>query len=49
MFRAGAINSWGARVARAVRLDAVVPLAAHQVTTANVDSFHWRGGVEMYL
>ena len=48
-FFAGAINSWGARVARAVRLDAVVPLAAHQVTTANVDSFHWRSGVEMYL
>ncbi len=45
------LNSWGAQVAelRPLSVAQALPFEQHQVTTANVDSFGWSAGVEMYL
>ena len=43
------MNSWGASVSELKKLDSVIPVANHQVTTRNVDTFHWRADVEMFL
>ena len=45
------INSWNARVETLVFLEERegIPFHEHQVTTANVDTFSWSPGVEMYL
>lgn len=43
------LNSWGARVESLEPLDEVIPIERHQVTTTNVDDFHWSGGVDFYL
>ena len=45
------INSWGARVEALSLLEASNGIAfdRHQVTTGNVDTFRWSGGVDMFL
>ena len=43
------MNSWGAQVTKLEKLADVIPISSHQVTTENVDSFHWRTDVTMYL
>lgn len=45
------INSWGAVVDHLLPLneDKGIPFEQHQVTTENVDSFHWNPNVDMYL
>ena len=43
------LNSWGARTTDMEKAARVIPISEHQVTTANVDTFKWKRGVEMYL
>ncbi|MCO4794593.1 MAG: acylphosphatase [Bacteriovoracaceae bacterium] len=43
------LNSWGAKVDTLEELGEVLDINVHQVTTHNVDSFNWSGGVEFYL
>ena len=43
------INSWGALVESIEESVEPFPIEEHQVTTDNVDSISWRGGVEFYL
>ena len=45
------INSWGAHVEKLSPLpeNERIPFEKHQVTTDNVDGFHWRTDIEMFL
>lgn len=43
------MNSWGAHATAFEELEDGRPLAEHQVTTANVDSFKWNPKVKFYL
>ncbi len=43
------INSWNARVEVLHICDYFIDLSAHQVTTDNVNRFHWSPNVQFYL
>ncbi|KAH3762862.1 Acylphosphatase family protein [Pelomyxa schiedti] len=44
-----ALNDWGAQVAELVETSTGKPIESHQVTSSNVDQFHWNPDVTMYL
>lgn len=43
------LNSWKAEVHEVKKIDRVIPLSEHEVTTKNVDEFKWSPGVEFYV
>ncbi len=43
------LNSWGATVTHLELVTPPIPIEQHQVTTSNVESFHWTKSVEFFL
>ncbi|KAA6403287.1 MAG: putative Acylphosphatase family protein [Streblomastix strix] len=43
------LNSWHAQAQSVNELPNVIPIEQHQVTTDNVDQFHWNPSVQFYL